>query len=172
MNAAICLSFIAISDIPRAATRAEQRHRTPSSAGSTDPQRAQVQILAQVWWGRTALSGGLSSDLPGSSSNPYKQQAHQPCWYTVLLLHQGRLKPAPGAAGEEHTWEGTWPCGHPTWQRPPVLTVSWDQFGSEAIIYKFTYIFCLLPFLSLPWHQKRQLLLPWSQPLESELLQR
>lgn len=30
----------------------------------------------------------------------------------------------------------------------------------------------LLPLLSLSWHQERKLLLPWSQQLESELLQR
>lgn len=29
----------------------------------------------------------LSLDLPGPSSNPYKQRAHRPCWYTMLLLH-------------------------------------------------------------------------------------
>lgn len=97
----------------------------------------------------------LSSDLPGSPSDPREQQAHQPCGYTVLLLlHRGRLKPHPGAAGEEHTCERSWPCGHHTWQRPPVLTVPRHQFGSAAKIYKFTDVFfCLLPFLSLPWHQ-------------------
>lgn len=90
----------------------------------------------------------LSLGLPGPSLNPHRQQAHLPCWYTSCCL--GRQKPDTAAAGEEHTWERTWLCEHHTWQRPPMLTVPRDQFGSAAKIYKFTYIlfFPLCPYPS------------------------
>lgn len=103
----------------------------------------------------TCSSSNSCTSLVGKNGSVRRSQL-EPTWLIIkpleaasssaLLVHnaaaaQGRLKPDPGAAGEEHTWERTWPCGHHTWQRPPMLTVSWDQFGSEAIIYKFTYIF-------------------------------
>lgn len=81
----------------------------------------------------------LSSDLPGSSSDPQEQQAHQPCWYTMLLLlHRGRLKPDPGAAGEEHTW-----------QRPSVLTAPIRFCSQNLQIYLHLLLSSSLSVLTL-----------------------
>lgn len=137
INTAICFSFIAASDIPRAATRAEQRCRTTSTVGNTDSQRAQVQITAQVWWRRMALSVSSSARTYRVHHQTHRSSklislAGTQCCCCCNRIQELQVRSTPGRG---------YPCSR-------------HQFGSAAKTYKFTYVFfCLLPFLSLLWHQ-------------------
>lgn len=99
----ICFSFTAISDIPRAATRAKQKHRTISTAGSTD------NILKFKFLHESGGEERLCQDPSQLGPTWPIIKPTQAASSSALLVHsaaaaaQQRLKPDPGAAGEEHT---------------------------------------------------------------------
>lgn len=89
--------------------------------------------------------GLLSSDLPGSPSDPREQQAHQPCGYTVLLHHiqglQVRSTPARGA-GPVDTTPGR---GHPCSQSHGTNSVLQPKFTNLPTSSSVFFPFCPYP---------------------------
>lgn len=91
----------------------------------------------------------LSLDLPGPSSNPYKQQAHQPCWYTMLLLLHSKgwnqiqklqVRSIPGRG------PGPWTphLAEAIRVHSPMGPIWFCSQNLQIYLH-------LLPFLSLPW---------------------